>query len=93
LSGLCCLLGVARCVDGVQLLRACEPPGFGAMASGAKYACVGEVLLDAVECRYNHLIERAADRWYENNEEPSGEIAEIYEHPAIAPRRKAIYPY
>ena len=49
------------------------------MAPGGKDAGVGEALLESIERHYNHLIERAADRWDENDEEPSGEIAEIYD--------------
>ncbi len=62
-----------------DLLRACEHLAFGALASTAKDAGVGDALREAIGKQYEELIERAADHWDEYDVEPSGTIASIYE--------------
>jgi hypothetical protein len=61
-----------------DLLRACEHLAFGSLAANRKET-VNEVLMSAIREQYEKLLERAADHWDENEEEPGEPIVSIYE--------------
>jgi hypothetical protein len=62
-----------------ELLRAGEHLGFGTMASSAKAARLGEELEAAVRAEYEHLVEKAGDRWDKHEGERPGAIEDVYE--------------
>lgn len=62
-----------------DLLRACEHLAFGALASVRRETQIGDDLQAAIDEEYEHLIERAAEHWDEQEEEPSAALASIYE--------------
>ena len=61
-----------------ELLRAGEHLAFGALASSEQDR-VGEALQGGIDTQYERLLEKAAERWDEHNEQPGKEIADVYE--------------
>jgi hypothetical protein len=61
-----------------DLLRACEHLAFASLAANGKEA-VNDVLMSAIREQYEKLLEKAADHWDENEEEPVEAIVLIYE--------------
>ena len=62
-----------------ELLRACEHLAFGSLASGTKEARIGDALQDAIDHKYERTIEHAAERWDEQESEPTALMARAYE--------------
>jgi hypothetical protein len=62
-----------------DLLRSCEHLAFGSLASTGKESRVGEDLQEAIDRKYEHLIERAAEHWDQHETEPAGALAQAYE--------------
>ena len=62
-----------------ELLRACEHLAFGSLASTTKEAPIGDALQDAIAARYERLIEHAAERWDEQETEPTELMTRAYE--------------
>jgi hypothetical protein len=65
--------------SGANLLRACEHLAFGSLASAGKEGRIGDDLQLAIDSMYEHLIERAAERWDEQETEPTGTLMRAYE--------------
>jgi hypothetical protein len=61
-----------------DLLRGCEHLAFGALASNTPES-VGDALQDAILAQYERLLEKAADRWDDHDDEPGKEITAVYE--------------
>jgi hypothetical protein len=62
-----------------DLLRSCEHLGFAALAHSGRETQIGEDLQEAIDSEYEHLVERAVERWDEPDEEPGAAITTIYE--------------
>jgi hypothetical protein len=62
-----------------NLLRASEHLAFAALATASKETQIGDDLQQAIDREYEHLIERAAEHWDEQAEEPPANFAAIYE--------------
>jgi len=62
-----------------DLLRGSEHLAFAALATAGKETQIGDDLQEAIDREYEHLIERAAEHWDEQDEEPPTAFASIYE--------------
>jgi len=62
-----------------DLLRGSEHLAFAALAGTSRETQIGQDLQDAIDIEYEHLIERAAEHWDEQDQEPAAGLASIYE--------------
>jgi len=65
--------------NAAALLRGCEHLAFAALATGTRETQIGNDLQEAIDGEYEHLVERAVEHWDEQDEEPNGALAAIYE--------------
>ena len=65
--------------NAADLLRGCEHLAFAALASGSRETQIGNDLQEAIDREYEHMVERAVERWDEQDEEPPTAFASIYE--------------
>lgn len=62
-----------------DLLRAGEHLGFGSLAPQAKASRLSEELAAAVNAEYEHLVDKAGERWEKHENERPGAIVAVYE--------------